>query len=148
MREPIYGWAGLAAATVCLGMISYIATCGVARAAEHEIRWINADPDRAAGALRVCQLERCVDVPADCGPGDTCSTVVDLEPGVWVTTAYAAEDGAGPWSPSSNALSIRVQMAPADCLELDVCRFDADGDGLVGGSDFNRFVQAFGGAWP
>lgn len=145
--ESGYGWAGLAAASVCLAMISYMATCGTARAAEHEVHWINTDPTRTAGALRVCQADRCVDVPADCGPGATCATVVDLDPGAWPTTVLAALDPAGPWSTPSNELEIRVAMEPADCLALDACRFDADGDGRVAGSDFLRFFAAFGGSW-
>lgn len=144
-------WIGLAGSTLLIAALLYLATCagaGMAGATEHEIRWINTDPARAAGALRVCQAERCVDVPADCGPGETCSTVVDLEPGVWVTTAHAAELEAGPWSEASNVLEIRVAMEPADCLALDACRFDADGQGTVNGLDFLRFLSAFGGAWP
>lgn len=148
MRDPGYGWMGLAAATVCLAMLSYVATCGVARATEHEVRWRNTDTERTAGALRVCQLVHCVDVPASCGPGATCATVVDLEPGAWPTTVFAAEASVGPWSPQSNMLEIRVALEPRDCLALDACRFDADGDGRVAGSDFLRFVSSFGGLWP
>lgn len=144
-------WIGLAGSTLLIAALLYLATCagaGMAGATEHEVRWVNTDPTRTAGALRVCQLERCVDVPASCGPGATCATVVDLAPGAWPTTAFAAELEAGPWSPPSNVLDIRVAMEPADCLALDACRFDADGQGTVNGLDFLRFLGAFGSGWP
>lgn len=84
-------------------------------------------------------------VAAPCAGGATCSVVVDIPVGRQTITAKAG--AAGVLSPVSNALQALIAPAPADCLLLPACRFDADLDGTVSGTDFSAFVAAFGKTW-
>lgn len=140
-------WLGLAASTLLIAGLLYLATCATASATEHEIRYRHESVG-PIGALQVCQADRCVDVPAACNPSTECTAIVDLEPGVYPTVARIAYAPGAQWSPPSNVLEIRVRMPKAECLELDACAMDRDQDGKVGGTDFLRFWQAFGSGWP
>lgn len=112
-----------------------------AEAAPYTLRFRNPDTTRAYTQLRTPWGT----VAAPCAPGATCSVVIDIPIGRQSITAEAT-DGAV-WSVKSASLAALVFPAPADCLALPACRFDATGDGIVGGDDFSAFTSAFGGNW-
>ena len=56
-----YGKAGLAAAAFSAAVLCYMASCGVTRAAEVEIRWQHPGGDpRPYDAVSLCDSTRCV----------------------------------------------------------------------------------------
>lgn len=144
MRNDDYGRLGLAAAMLALAALCYLATCATANAAPYTLRFQNPDPTRAYASIRTPWGV----VAAPCAPGATCSVVIDAPIGPRTITAEATADGAT-WSPTSNALSAMIAPAPADCLALPACRFDADVSGSVTVSDFGAFLRAFssGASW-
>lgn len=85
-------------------------------------------------------------VAAPCAGGATCSVIIDAPIGRQTVTAQATADGST-WSATSNALVKLIPPAPAQCLSQASCRFDADLDGSVNGTDFGAFVAAFGKSW-
>lgn len=132
---------GLGAAILALAAVLYIASCGSANAAQHEIRFQNKDATRAYTALRTTWGT----VPVSCAPGATCSVVVDIPTGRHEIVAQAAAGSA--WSADSNVLEALVFPPPAECLSIPACRFDADRNGVVSGSDFGGFIKAFNSTW-
>lgn len=143
MRHDDYGRAGLAAATVALAALAYLATCS-AQAAPYVLRFKNTDATRAYASLRTPWGV----VAAPCAPGAICSVTIDAPIGRQTITAEATVDGST-WSPTSNAIAALIAPAPADCLALPACRFDADLSGTVTVSDFGAFLRAFssGASW-
>lgn len=113
----------------------------VSLAAPYTLKFRNPDATRAYTQLRTPWGT----VAAPCAPGATCSVILDLPVGRQTITAEAT-DGAA-WSTTSSPLAALVFPAPADCLLLPACRFDATGDGIVGGDDFKAFTNAFGQTW-
>lgn len=132
----------LAFAVVALvaGGLVYFATCAVS-AEPYTLTFRNPSPTAAYTQLRTPWGI----VAAPCAPLATCSVVIDLPVGRSSVTAEATAGGA--WSTTSNALSVLVPPAPAQCLAQAACRFDADRDGVVSGSDFGAFVKAFNSTW-
>lgn len=142
MKSDDYGRAGLLAATVGLAVLCYMAACGTASAAPHELRFRNPDQTRAYASIRTPWGI----VAAPCAPGATCSVIIDAPIGNQTITAEATADGAT-WSSTSNALAALILPAPADCLALPACRFDADLSGSVTVADFGQFFRALGSSW-
>lgn len=141
MRDANIGEYGLAAAALAIAILVYMASCGTARAAEHEIRFRNADPTQSYTQLRT----EWGTMTVSCAPGATCAVVVDLPVGRHEIVAQAASGAA--WSADSNVLEALVFPPPVECLAIPACRFDADRDGVVTGTDFTRFVATFGASW-
>lgn len=148
-----YGKAGLAAAAFAAAVLCYMASCGVARAAEVEIRWQHPGGDpRPYDAMSICDEARCVALALDqlCASGATCSAVADLEPGereVWLVAGSGSAQSA---ASNRRTLSIPEPPPPLDpvwCLATPACRHDADGDGWVTSTDFADFLRVFGGSW-
>lgn len=133
--------AGFAAIAIVLAGLIYFAAC-TANASPHVLRFQNPSPTVAYTSLRTPWGI----VAAPCAPLATCSVVIDVPIGPRTITAEATADGAV-WSARSNALEKLIAPAPAECLALVACRFDADGDGFVTGSDFSVLLGAFGSTW-
>lgn len=144
MKNDDYGRLGLAAATLALAALCYLATCSTADAAPYRLTFRNPDATRAYTSLRTPWGT----VAAPCAPGATCSVVIDAPVGRQTVTAQATADGAT-WSVASNALAALIAPAPADCLALPACRFDVDLSGTVTVADFGQFLRAFssGASW-
>jgi hypothetical protein len=131
----------VAALSMLGALIVYLSTCQTAEAAPHTIRFRNPDATRTYTELRT----QWGTVPVSCAPGATCSVVIDIPFGRRTVVGQAAVGGV--WSGDSNALTVLVQPTPVECLAIPACRFDADRDGVVAGSDFVPFTQAFGTTW-
>lgn len=122
-------------------LLAVMLAAGAAQAAPYKLTFRNPDTSRAYTSLRTPWGI----VAAPCAPGATCSVVLDLPAGPRKITAEATDGTA--WSGVSNLLSATVLLPPADCLLAPACRFDFDGDGRVGGTDFAAFASAFGLGW-
>lgn len=133
--------AGVAAISLAWAIAIYGASCGTARAADHEIRFQNPDATRTYTELRT----EWGTVPVSCAPGATCVVAVDLPVGRHEIVAQAAAGAA--WSGDSNALEALVFPPPVECLAIPACRFDANRDGTVNGGDFSGFLGAFNTTW-
>lgn len=114
---------------------------GTASAAPYTLKFKNPDPAKAYASLRTPWGT----VAATCAPGATCSVVVDAPIGPRAITAEATDGTA--WSATSNAIAALIAPAPADCLALPACRYDADLSGSVTVADFARFLGAMGTSW-
>ena len=121
-----------------------------AQASEFDVNWINVDATRTVTTLKLCEGEVCVEYPASCAPGATCTTRVDMVPGPHSIVGYSSED-ATLWSDASNTLDIITKgtctgygdVWTCDVMPSDVWRFDVNGDGSVTTIDFGRFLSAF-----
>lgn len=134
-------WMLIAACSVLAALITYMASCGTARAAPHTIQFRNPDPTRSYTALRTPWGT----VAATCAPGATCSVVVDIPPGYQTVTAEATDGTL--WSSTSNALTPLIQPTPAECQAIPHCPADLDRSGSVNGADFTVFVRSFNRSW-
>lgn len=119
----------------------YVLTCSTADAEPYTLRFQNPSQVFAYTQLRTPWGI----VAAPCAPLATCSVVIDVPIGKQTVTAEATAGGA--WSATSNALAVLIPPPPSQCLAQAPCRFDADLDGTVSGTDFRAFVAAFGASW-
>lgn len=132
-----YGTAGLAAASLALAMLVYMATCSTADAAPVSVRYRHPGGDaRAYDALEVCQATGCTRYPRPCASGATCELEPQLPPGsreVWLVARAGTVSSA-----ASNRRTVTVPL-PAGC------EWDLNGDGVVtfGPSDFGPFLGRF-----
>lgn len=134
-------------AGVCIvgAALIYLASCGPAGAADHELRFRNADATRSTTAIETPWGT----VPVACAPGATCSvTVTGIEFGRYPRITIRALIGADRSEPS-NALERVIWPSAEECLALDACRSDYDATGTVTVSDFSRFLSSFApaGSW-
>lgn len=90
--------------------------------------------------------ERVWSATVNCEAQAICSFPLDLPIGRFSATLRVAETPIGPWSDDSQVVELRV---PTDrqCMDNLSCRADFDGDKHVGGTDFQRFLGAFGTGW-
>lgn len=136
-RRDGYGAAGLAAASLALAMLVYLATCSTADAAPVSVRYRHPGGDaRAYDALEVCQATGCTRYARACAPGATCELEAQLPPGsreVWLVARAGTVSSA-----ASNRRTVTVPL-PAGC------EWDLNGDGVVtfGPSDFGPFLSGF-----
>lgn len=144
----------VAALTVLAAILMFIAFCAPhAFAVEVPIRFRHPGGDpRAYDAVRLCDASVCMDLTlaAPCAPGATCTATADLAPGSrehWLRGLSGADESA---ASNVRLLTIAAEPEPLDpaaCLAMLACRMDADGDGVVTGSDFARFLTVFGRSW-
>lgn len=141
-------WPIIAGCSMMAAALVYIASCGIAHAAPAMLRYTNPGT-MAIDGLEVCSVQgaslpACKAIASICGAGATCNALIDLPHGSSIVSARSFAQGL--YSPVSNSLT-KITVDPLLCLADDVCRFDVDLDGWPGGTDFSRFVAAFGKSW-
>lgn len=135
------GKAAIAAVSLVLAGALYLASCSIASAAPHEIRYQNPAPV-AYDQIAVCRSTECVDHAVACAPGATCSLTADLPAGshaVWLLGRSGVLTSA-----PSNVRTVTVVAPPTPPVNPDCARADFDGSGSVTAADFARFFAVFG----
>ncbi len=147
MRSGENDRAGLAASTLALAVLAYLAACSSAQAAPYTVRFRNPGSARAYETLATCTASGCLEQPVACAPGATCAATVELEPGVhsvWLLGGQGA-DRTGPSNVREITIAGPPPFDPAACEGApDSWRADFDGSGGVTASDFGRFLRQFG----
>ena len=111
-----------------------------------DVRYVNTSTTQTYSAIKLCNETGCLgEIPVQCAPGATCTTVAEHPHGYHVLRIEARDELLSNWSPPSNEIKRAIEREGWPLVPVSIsCKADIDGNGIVQGVDFSNFLESFG----